>query len=1066
MHEGTPPRPHPRTLGWIGTTALAMGGSNQSLFLIAALFVGQGSIPGQGSAAVPLLILGLLLSWAAAPAWTELVLMWPNRVGGISSACAEAFRPYSPVLSALTGTCYWWGWVPTCGLTAVLSASAIQQWYLPELPVEAVACCLIAFFTGVNLCGIKWVTRMAIPIATASASLAFLSSLIPVLSGSVDWRQATDFTLTIPFPGWFGEMTSLMAGLYLIGFAAPAFEAAACHVGETIDPNRNIPRAMFASAAMAGIYFVVLPVVWLGVLGSAPLGTDLAVALGPTFAPLLGSFGKAAAIWFIMLNMFHGTLQPLAGAARTLAQLSEDGLLPRFLAKRTATDCPSSATFLTAGAAILFTLVGYPLWMIAAANFTYLISVCMPNIAAWLLRRDHPDAKRPYRAPYGTIAAGMAASIVWLVSAVLGFQQFGLPTVLFGLALAYSGAALYVWRIAEDRRSEGLPIFARTLHQKLTGAMLFVLVLDGAGYLLAVGSVPVIHKPFIAALEDIFVVVALLTISVGIVLPGMITYSATEVSKAAKLLTSGTLKEFSHAMIALGRGDLDAAHVSVNIAPVKINSHDELGEMAESFNLLQDRVKEAVHGLDEAREKLLTARTELFAQHEEIAHLAHSDPLTNLPNRTALAAHFVNKIEFANSSVSSFAVLSIDLDHFKEANDVFGHGFGDELLCMIARRLETAAADAYIARVGGDEFIAVSALGAQPEGAQALADRLFESLSGHFEIRGQQISVELSIGAAIFPKDGNDAASLMANADAALYRSKTDSLRTLHFFDSEMDQQLRERYALQHDLRVAAAHDELLLHYQPQARINGEIFGFESLVRWQHPRHGIVSPATFIPLAEQNGTIVEIGEWVLRQSCKEAASWTVPLQIAVNLSPVQFRFGDLAALVHSILFETGLAPGRLELEITEGVLIRDPSKALSILRRLKSWGVKIAMDDFGTGYASLSSLQSFPFDKIKIDRRFISGVNSNAQSAEIVRTMLGLGTGLGIPVIAEGVETEAECAFLKKEGCGEVQGYLVGRPMPIAQYIDLTTGISSKSSKWGQSSILQPISRKDAHAIG
>jgi len=233
----------------------------------------------------------------------------------------------------------------------------------------------------------------------------------------------------------------------------------------------------------------------------------------------------------------------------------------------------------------------------------------MPNIAAWILRRDHPTANRPYRAPKGTIALGMGASIVWLLSAVLGFQQFGLPTVLFGLALAYSGAALYVWRIVEDRRAEGLPIFARTLHLKLTGAMLFVLVLDGAGYLLAVGSVSSIHKPFIAALEDIFVAVALLTISVGIVLPGMITYSAKEVSKAAKLLTSGTLQEFSHAMTALGRGDLNAAHVSVDITHVKINSHDELGEMAESFNLLQDQVKEAVQGLDEAREKLQTARS-------------------------------------------------------------------------------------------------------------------------------------------------------------------------------------------------------------------------------------------------------------------------------------------------------------------------------------------------------------------------------------------------------------------------------------------------------------------------
>ena len=264
--------PHPRVLGWFGTTALAMGGSNQMIFLITALFVGQGTILGQGSAAVALLIFGVLLGWAAAPAWTELVLMWPNRVGGISAACAEAFRPYNPVLSALTGTCYWWGWIPTCGLTALLSASALQQWYFPALPVEAVAIAIVLTFSVVNLCGIKWVARLAMPIATASASLAFISAFAPMAAGDVDWRQAFDFHLTTPFPGWFGDMTAVMAGLYLIGFAAPAFEAAACHVGETKDPNRNVPRAMFASAVMAGIYFIVLPMMWLGVIGPEPSG--------------------------------------------------------------------------------------------------------------------------------------------------------------------------------------------------------------------------------------------------------------------------------------------------------------------------------------------------------------------------------------------------------------------------------------------------------------------------------------------------------------------------------------------------------------------------------------------------------------------------------------------------------------------------------------------------------------------------------------------------------------------------------------------------------------------------
>jgi diguanylate cyclase (GGDEF)-like protein len=1042
--ESTAAPPHPRVLGWFGTTALAMGGSNQMIFLITALFVGQGEILGQGSAAVPLLIFGVLLGWAAAPAWTELVLMWPNRVGGISAACAEAFRPYNPVLSALTGTCYWWGWVPTCGLTALLSASAIQQWYVPGLPVEAVAITIVCLFSFVNVCGIKWVARLAMPIATASASLAFISALAPTLAGDVDWRQAFDYHLTTPFEGWFGDLTSVMAGLYLIGFAAPAFEAAACHVGETKDPNRNVPRAMLASAAMAGVYFIALPLVWLGVLGPEPLGTDLATVLGPTFAPLLGSFGKAAAVWFVMLNMFHGTLQPLAGAARTLSQLADDGILPRFLSLRIkATDCPWAATALTAGSAIIFLLAGVPVWMIAAANFTYLIGICMPNIAVWLLRRDMPDAIRPYRAPRGTIALGVIAASIWLLSAILGFQQFGLPTVVFGLVLAYSGAALYAWRVMEDRVRDGLPALAQTLHVKLTGAMVLVLVLDGIAYLLAVNTVSSEHHEVVSVLADIFVAVALLTISVGLVLPGMITYSATEVSKAAKRLTSGTLRQFSQAMAALGRGDLDAAYASVNIVPVKPNSRDELGEMAESFNVLQNEVKEAAHGLDDAREKLRHARAELLAQHEEIAYLAHHDALTNLANRPALSMSLARTFEQAKADNKGFAVLSVDLDQFKEANDIFGHVIGDELLCAIARRLEQAVGNEFIARVGGDEFTIISTCGEQPRSAAALADRVLKSLEVDFDIRGQKIAIGLSIGAAVYPRDGSDTMTVLANADAALYRAKSDGRHTVRFFDPEMDKRLRERYALQHDLRSAIAHGELAVHYQPQAKIDGEVFGFEALLRWQHPKHGLVPPTTFIPLAEQNGMIGEIGEWTLRQVCREAASWTSPLQIGINLSPVQFRYGDLAGLVHAILIETGLAPSRLELEITEGLLINDPPRALSILRRLKLLGVKIAMDDFGTGYASLSSLQSFPFDKLKIDRTFIASVDANVQSQAIVRAVIGLGKALSIPVIAEGVETEGERVFLLREGCAEIQGYVIGYPRPIDSYANLTSGPSA-----------------------
>jgi amino acid transporter len=403
---GVQAREHPRTIGWLGTSGLAMGGSNQMVFLVGAL------IAAQGSGAIPILIAGVLLGWAAAPGWIELVLMWPERVGGIAATCAEAFRPYSPVLANLTGVCYWWGWVPTCGFTAILSATALHEWYLPWIPVTPLAIAVVLSFTAINLLGVHAVTRVAIPVASAAAFLALLSAVIPIFAGTVDYARAVSFHLDTPFDGFFGVVTSAMAGLYLVGFAAPAFEAATCHVGETKDPNRNVPRSVFASGAMAGLFFIVLPLVWLGSVGPAAMGGELMTSLGPTFAPLLAGGAKAAAIWFLIANMFMGTMQPLAGASRTLSQLSEDGLLPRSWANRNRNDVPWIPTLMTAGLAIGALALGVPTWMIAAANFAYLIGISLPSIAVLLLRRDEPERARPYRAPYGTIVLGVGAGCV------------------------------------------------------------------------------------------------------------------------------------------------------------------------------------------------------------------------------------------------------------------------------------------------------------------------------------------------------------------------------------------------------------------------------------------------------------------------------------------------------------------------------------------------------------------------------------------------------------------------------------------------------------------------------
>ena len=417
-----------------------------------------------------------------------------------------------------------------------------------------------------------------------------------------------------------------------------------------------------------------------------------------------------------------------------------------------------------------------------------------------------------------------------------------------------------------------------------------------------------------------------------------------------------------------------------------------------------------------------------------IAHMARHDALTDLPNWQGFNQCFAAVLDMASASGESFAVLCADLDRFKEINDVFGHETGDALLREVASRLEVACQGAFLARIGGDEFAVITPTGPQPATAEAVAERLSAALDTDIDIDGHAMRVELTIGVAIFPQDGDDATTLVAHADAALFRAKAEARGSIRFFEMAMDKTLREKRALQQDLRSAIARGEIELHYQPQAHIDGEITGFEALVRWHHPTRGLISPATFIPMAEESGIIVPLSEWILRTACREAASWPRPLDVSINLSPVQFQRGNLPKLLHEILLETGLAPARVELEITEGVLIGDFERALSILRQLKHLGLRIAMDDFGTGYSSLSYLQSFPFDKIKIDRSFVANLGRSQQAATIIRAVIALGRGLNLPVVAEGVETEDQLKFLANERCNEIQGYLVGKPKPIAGY--------------------------------
>jgi diguanylate cyclase (GGDEF)-like protein/PAS domain S-box-containing protein len=418
----------------------------------------------------------------------------------------------------------------------------------------------------------------------------------------------------------------------------------------------------------------------------------------------------------------------------------------------------------------------------------------------------------------------------------------------------------------------------------------------------------------------------------------------------------------------------------------------------------------------------------------QIAYLAHHDVLTDLPNRRTFELYLEAALERARSLEEQIGVIYIGLDHFKQINDLFGTEVGDVALCRAAQRITDTVQDAFTARMGGDEF-AIVCKAPQPMGAENLARLTFERLGEELDVAGKKLQLESSMGVAIFPGDADNMADLIASADSAMERAKADGRHTIRFFDRRTDTELRDRRALHHDLRFAVERDELHLHYQPLMSTDRSVVGFEVLARWRHPLHGEVPPGKFIPLAEDGGLIFSVGRWILREACREAASWAIPLPVSVNLSPLQFRQGpELVELVRVTLEESGLKPNRLELEITERGLEGDQAQTIALLRDLKTLGVRISVDDFGTGYSSLSRLKDFPLDKIKIDRSFVAEIAINQNSSSITRSIITLGHALGLVVLAEGVETEQQLAILKRDSCDQLQGYLLGHPMPIRHY--------------------------------
>jgi diguanylate cyclase (GGDEF)-like protein/PAS domain S-box-containing protein len=422
--------------------------------------------------------------------------------------------------------------------------------------------------------------------------------------------------------------------------------------------------------------------------------------------------------------------------------------------------------------------------------------------------------------------------------------------------------------------------------------------------------------------------------------------------------------------------------------------------------------------------------TERRQAEEKIMHMARHDALTNLPNRV----QFRENMEQSLSSGETFAVLYIDLDRFKSVNDTLGHPIGDALLCAVTKRLQLMVRGAdTVARLGGDEF-AIIQLGARPTDASELAARIIDEIKESFDILRHQVIIGTSIGIAIAPTDGREPDQLLRNADMALYRAKSEGRGTYHFFQPEMDAQMQARHSLELDLRKALLAGEFELCYQPLVDLDGDrVSGFEALVRWNHPQRGVIGPSDFIPVAEEIGLIVPIGDWALKQACRDAMTWPSELTVAVNLSAVQFRSPALALSVTAALGATGLSASRLELEITESVLLQDNRAVLDILHQIRKLGVRISMDDFGTGYSSLSYLRSFPFDKIKIDRSFIRELGKENDCVAIIQAVIRLGRSLGMITTAEGVETKEQLEILRVEGCTQVQGYLFSPPRPAIE---------------------------------
>ena len=455
--------------------------------------------------------------------------------------------------------------------------------------------------------------------------------------------------------------------------------------------------------------------------------------------------------------------------------------------------------------------------------------------------------------------------------------------------------------------------------------------------------------------------------------------------------------------------------------------------------------KTVLRNADGVADSILTLGLDLTDQKQaeaQIAHLAHYDPLTGLANRALFAKDMERMLARAHRHKAHLALLCLDLDRFKMVNDSYGHLAGDQLLIEVATRLKKCVRKGdVVARMGGDEFAIIQEV-ERAEDAQLLAGRIIEAMKTPFTLLGVRAEVGVSVGIAMAPDDAQDMHNLLSRADLALYRVKSEGRNNWCFYQPEMDEKLLVRLEMEQDLKAAMERGEFELYFQPLLDMaTSDIVSFEALLRWKHPTKGFVSPGEFIPVAEDCGLIGPLGEWVLKTACAKAAAWPKPWSVAVNISPLQFRHKSLTALVKSALKASGLPPKRLELEITETVILSNEKHNINVLNDIRNLGVRIAMDDFGTGYSSLSYLRAFPFDKIKIDQSFVRDLPHDDNAVSIIRAITGLAQSLGVRITAEGVETEAQLQALRHLDCHQAQGYLIGRPAPsIAAYCETATG--------------------------